>query len=246
MLLSIRESDIKCKRRRQEIIYVSLGYERVRIMEITYLGHSSFKIRGKNAVVVTDPYREDMVGLKFPKHLSCDIVCVSHSHEDHSMVSTLEGTPFVVNGPGEYEVKGVGIVGIPVYHDTEKGAKRGKNTMYRLEVDGVAILHAGDLGHSLTDSDLEHVGSVDILLIPVGGFYTIDSREAAAIVHDIDPAIVIPMHFGRPELNQKAFGNLTPVSVFLKEMGKVGISPQAKLSVTKDKLPDEMQVIVLE
>lgn len=215
-------------------------------MDITYLGHSSFKIRGKRATLVTDPYLEDMVGLKFPRHQTCDIVTVSHAHEDHNAVGVLEGSPFVVNGPGEYEVKGVGIVGISTYHDGEKGAKRGKNTMYAIEIDGVTILHAGDLGHGLTDADLEHIGNVGILLIPVGGIYTIDPKQAAAIIHEIDPAIVIPMHFGRPELNQKVFANLFPVTIFLKEMGKQEVAPQSKMSITKDKLPDELQVVLLE
>lgn len=215
-------------------------------MDITYLGHASFKIRGKGATVVTDPFSEEMIGLKFTKHTAADIVTVSHEHEDHNAVSLVEGQPFLIRGPGEYEVKGVGVVGIQTFHDADRGSKRGKNTMYRIEIDGVTIVHAGDLGHMLTDDDLEHVGSVSILLIPVGGFYTIDAKQAASLVHEIDPSIVIPMHYGRPELNQKAFGHLAPVSVFLNEMGKQSVLPQARLSTTKDKLPEEMQVVVLQ
>lgn len=214
-------------------------------MDITYLGHSSFKLRGRNVTVVHDPYSED-IGLKFPKHTASDIVTISHGHGDHNAVKNIEGTPFVINGPGEYEIAGVSIVGIPTYHDNEKGNKRGKNTIYRIEIDGISIVHLGDLGHVLSSEEIEELDGVDILLVPVGGTYTINAEEASAIVNEVEPAIVIPMHYNREGLNQKTFGTLTPVSVFLKEMGKEGITPQPKLSVTKDKLPEEMQVIVLQ
>ncbi len=215
-------------------------------MDITYLGHASFKLRGKGATVVTDPYDAAMVGLKFPKHTEADIVTVSHTHEDHNAVAQIEGSPFVVNGPGEYEIKGVGIVGIPVYHDEEKGAKRGKNTVYHIVIDGVNIVHMGDIGHTLSSLQIESLGEVDVLLIPVGGVYTIDAAKAVAIIHEVEPNVVVPMHFGRPELNQKTFGELLPVSAFLKEIGKEAVQPQNKLSLTKDKIPEEMQVVVLE
>lgn len=215
-------------------------------MDITPLGHSSFKLRGKAAAVITDPYDSDMVGLKFPKHTTADIVTVSHNHQDHDFLSALEGTPKVVRGPGEYEIAGVGIVGIGVYHDNEKGASRGKNTIYRIEIDGVIVVHLGDLGHTLSSTEVESLDGVNVLLVPVGGFYTIDAEAAAALVHEIEPHIVVPMHYNRPGLSQKSFGNLSLVSAFLKEMGKEDLSPQPKLSVTKDKLPEELQVVVLQ
>lgn len=215
-------------------------------MDITYLGHSSFKIRGKNAIVVTDPFASEEVGLKFPKHIEADIVTVSHGHGDHNATSAVEGTPHVVAGPGEYEIKGVGVVGVSVYHDDEKGTKRGRNTIYRIEIDGVSIVHLGDLGHVLSSAQVDELDGVNILLVPVGGVYTITPQQAAQVIADIDPAIVIPMHYGRPELNQKAFGELSPLAVFLKEMGKEGLTPVPKLAITKDKLPAEMQLVVLE
>lgn len=214
-------------------------------MEITYLGHSSFRIRGKNATVVTDPYDGAIVGMKFPKHVAADIVTVSHDHGDHNAVSEIEGSPFVVNGAGEYEVKGVGVVGLSAFHDDEKGAKRGRNTLYRIEIDGIAIVHLGDLGHTLSTKEIDELDGVSILLVPVGGVYTIDATQAVAVVNEIEPSIVIPMHYGRPELDQKSFGGLSPVAAFLKEIGK-DVTPQAKLTLTKDKLPAEMQVVVLE
>lgn len=214
-------------------------------MDITYLGHSSFRIRGKSASIVTDPYESAVLGIAYPKHVSCDIVTVSHNHADHNATKILEGSPFVVNGPGEYEIKGVGIVGISVFHDNEGGVKRGQNTVYRIEIDGMSVVHLGDLGHTLTDSQVESLGVVDILFVPVGGVYTINAQEAANVVHEVEPSMVIPMHFGRSDLDQKAFGQLQPLSVFLKEMGSPESSGQPKLVITKDKLPEELQVIVL-
>lgn len=213
-------------------------------MDITYLGHSSFKLRGKQASIVTDPFGS-MVGLPFPKHTTADIVTISHDHEDHNAPGAVEGNPFVVAGPGEYEIKGVGIVGVGVFHDDSSGAKRGKNTIYRIELDGISIVHLGDLGHELTSAQVDNLDGVDILLVPVGGVYTIDAAMAAKVVGEIEPAMVIPMHYNRPGLDQKTFGGLSGVDVFLKEMGKADITAQAKFSITEDKLPEEMQVVVL-
>ena len=214
-------------------------------MDITYIGHSSFKIRGKHVTIITDPFNENAVGLKFPKNLTADIVTVSHDHDDHNFSSQIGGNPYVIGGPGEYEVKGISIYGIRAFHDTQKGAERGKNTMYRMEIDGMTVLHAGDLGHEPSDDMLEEMGNVNVLLIPVGGFYTIDAKTAAAVVHEIEPSVVIPMHFNRPELKKEVFSKLSGLDAFLKEIGKSDILPQAKLTVTKDKLPAEMQVVVL-
>ena len=205
-------------------------------MDITYLGHSSFKLRGKTSVVVTDPYDPTVVGLKFPKHTTADIVTGSHDHQDHNAVGELEGESFVVNGPGEYEIKGVGIVGLSV----------DKNTVYRIEIDGVSVVHLGDVGHVLTADQVDSLDGVDVLIVPVGGVYTVDAAGAAQIVHEVEPSIVIPMHYGRPELNQKTLGGLAPVAAFLKEMGKEGVQSQPKLVITKEKIPEEMQVVVLE
>src|SRR3989344_2417944 len=143
-------------------------------MDITYLGHSSFKLRGKGSIVVTDPFGP-VVGLPFPKHTTADIVTVSHDHEDHNAADLVEGNPFVVRGPGEYEIKGVGVVGLGVFHDDAGGTKRGKNTIYRIELDGISIVHLGDLGHELSSAQVDSLDGVDILLVPVGGVYTIDA-----------------------------------------------------------------------
>ncbi len=214
-------------------------------MDITPLGLSSFKIRGKNATIVVDPFDSGFVGLKFPKKVEADIVTVSHDHKDHNAASQVEGTPFVVHGPGEYEIKGVSVIGVSSFHDSEKGEKRGHNTIFRIEVDGVAILHLGDLGHALSSEEVESLDGVDVLMIPVGGTATIDAQTAATIVKELEPSIVIPMHYAVSGLSSN-FPALTPVSAFLKEMGIESIPPLPKLAVSKDKLPEQMQVVVLE
>ncbi len=215
-------------------------------MDIIPLGHASFKIRGKHTSIVTDPYDSEMVGLKFPKHTAADIVTVSHAHQDHNATNQIEGSPFIITGPGEYEIKGVAVIGFPSFHDTESGKARGGNTIYRMEIDGVVVAHLGDLGHVLLSEQVDNLDGVDILLIPVGGFYTIDAKQASEVITEIEPKIVIPMHYGRKDLNQKMFSELTPLSTFLKEMGKEGVIPQARLTILRDKLPSELQVVVLE
>lgn len=214
-------------------------------MDITYLGHSSFKLRGKSATLVTDPFNPEMLGLKFPV-VAADIVTISHNHADHNYFTAVGGVPVIVSGPGEYEVKGVNIIGVSTYHDNSNGRERGKNTVYRINMDGISLVHCGDLGHKLSDKDKEIFSGCDVLMIPVGGFYTITVKDASEIVTQLEPGIVIPMHYKLPSTKQKIGENLAEVGVFLKEMGKEGIQSQPKLNITKDKLPPEMTVVVLE
>lgn len=214
-------------------------------MEITHLGHSSFKLKGKSAVVVTDPFDPQMVGIKFPK-TEADIITISHNHADHNFQQAVEGIPVVLSGPGEYEVKGVKILGISVFHDNSNGSERGKNTVYRISIDGITIVHCGDLGHKFNDIQLEMLNGANILLLPTGGFYTIDAQVACEVVSQMNPNIIIPMHYNSPNLNQENFGKLAGVDAFLKQMGKEGLIPQPKLVITKDKLSEEPMVVVLE
>lgn len=215
-------------------------------MEITYLGHSSFKLKGKKTTVITDPFLPASVGLKFPK-AEADIVTVSHAHEDHSATDQVSGSPFIISGPGEYEVLGVSIIGIPSYHDANQGKERGKNTIFTIEIDGIHIVHLGDIGSMLTDKEIEQIGNVNILLIPVGGVYTITAKQASELVPEMDPNIVIPMHYGRPELKPDVYSGLETSDAFLKILGGTeGTVKQPKLVITKDKLPEQLQVIVLE
>lgn len=214
-------------------------------MEITYLGHSCFKLRGRIATLITDPFDPEMTGRKFPKTES-DIVTVSHHHQDHNYTKGVEGDNVIVDGVGEYEIKGVSIVGVATYHDNSKGSERGKNTVYKIVMDGIAIVHCGDLGHKLEDSQKEILAGCDVLLVPVGGTYTINHEQAAEIVSQLEPSIVIPMHYKSTSMKKEINDNLAEVQLFLKEMGKEGITPVNKLNITRDKLPVETTVIVLE
>ncbi len=209
-------------------------------MEITWLGHSCFKIRDKQGILITDPYSPDL-GYSLVKQVS-DIVTLSHQHPGHSFVQGISGNPKVVCGPGEYEISNMLIIGISTFHDNEKGAARGKNTVYIVEVNELSICHLGDLGHVLSDEHLEELGNVDVLLLPVGGGSTISAPVAAEVVRQLDPKIIIPMHYKTPAIKR----NLEPVNSFLQEIGIHDINPQAKLSVTKSNLPPAMQVILLE
>ena len=213
-------------------------------MEISYLGHSSFKIKGKEAVLVTDPFSKEATGINFPK-VEADIVTISHNHGDHNQSPEVLGSPFIISGPGEYEVRGVSVTGISSFHDTNGGAERGTNTIYLIEMDGLKICHLGDLGHKLSDRELQEISGVDILLIPVGGVYTIGPKEAVTIVSQIEPKIVIPMHYNTPDHSQEIFGKMATVHDFLQEIGENGES-LAKLSLSRDNLPAETKIVVLE
>ncbi len=211
-------------------------------MKITWHGQSCFKIITKDATIVTDPFGKD-IGLK-PPRFEADIVTVSHDHSDHNNTSALRGSPFIIDGPGEYELKGIAITGINSYHDAKEGKERGLNTIFVMEVEEMRICHLGDLGQKkLTDSQLEEVGEVDILMIPVGGVYTVDSEEAAAVINQIEPRIVIPMHYKVPGLNIK----LQEVDTFLKEMGGEKQVVE-QLTLKKKDLPkeEETQVMVMK
>jgi len=214
-------------------------------MEVTYLGHSSFKFRGKSVTVVTDPYDPEYVGLKYPK-TEADIVTVSHNHPDHNFISIVGGGPFVISQPGEYEIKGVSIFGFSSYHDDKQGAERGKNIIYLIEVDGFRICHLGDLGERLSAELIEEIGTADILCIPVGGKVTLGTNEAVELTAQIEPSIVLPMHFNLPGINQKIFGDLNPVDEFLSKMEVEDKTVLDKLSISKDKLPEETKVVILE
>jgi L-ascorbate metabolism protein UlaG (beta-lactamase superfamily) len=213
-------------------------------MDITYFGHSSFKLRGRTASVITDPFDPQDVGLKFAKQ-SADIVTVSHEHSDHNFVENVKDLKKVVNGPGEYEIMGVSIVGIQTYHDDEKGVIRGKNTVYVFEMDNMRICHLGDLGHKMDDKQMEEIGEIDVLLVPVGGKYTIDSTQALEIVRAIEPNITIPMHYQVPGLNADKYGELEAVDNFTNEIGMT-VERLPKLSIKKGELDVEKKVVVLE
>ena len=209
-------------------------------MDITWLGHSCFRLKGKQAAVITDPYPPE-VGYSLGKP-AAHIVTVSHDHHDHAYVQGIEGDPKVISGPGEYEVSEVLIIGISTFHDSEGGKKRGKNTVYLIDLDEISVCHLGDLGHGLAAEQVEEIDDVDVLLVPVGGVYTINAPMAAAVVRQLEPKVVIPMHYKTEALSFE----LEPVERFLREIGAKDVQPQAKLSITKSNLPSNTQVVLLD
>jgi L-ascorbate metabolism protein UlaG (beta-lactamase superfamily) len=221
------------------MLYLGLA-KRLEIMEISWLGHSCFRIRGSHATIITDPYPPSL-GYSLGKP-TARIVTVSHQHSGHSYVQGVGGGPRSVTGPGEYEISGVLIIGIATFHDREKGKKRGKNTVYLLDVDEIAVCHLGDLGHVLTAEQVEELGDVDVLLLPVGGVSTIDAPMAAEVVRQLEPKVVVPMHYKTEALSWE----LEPVERFLKEIGVEQVVSQPKLSFTKSSLPASTQVFLLD
>lgn len=216
-------------------------------MEITYLGHSSFKLKGKVGTVVTDPFNE-YVGFSFPS-TSADIVTISHDHPDHNQVDKVKGTarrdkPFVVTHPGEYEVGGISIFGTETYHDASQGAERGANTVYTILLDDIRICHLGDLGHELTETQISRIGPVDVLFCPVGGVFTINPAVAVKTIHALDPSYAIPMHYKTAEHKEEVFGELSNLAEFLNVYG-ADVTPAAKLNVEKDRLPEEVELATL-
>jgi L-ascorbate metabolism protein UlaG (beta-lactamase superfamily) len=208
-------------------------------MDITWLGHSCFRIRGSQLVVVTDPFPPDL-GYTLGK-ITADVITVSHQHPSHSYVQGIGAGARVVQGPGEYEINGGLIIGIPTFHDAEGGKTRGKNTVYLMEIDGISVCHLGDLGHVLTSSQVEEIGDVGVLLLPVGGVSTIDAAVAAEVIRQLEPKAVVPMHYKTPLIKRE----LDPVEKFLKVMGAGPIEPRPKLSVTKSNLPLSTQIFLL-
>jgi len=216
-------------------------------MTINWYGHSCFRIanQGGHLIVITDPF-DKKIGLN-PPRCSADIVTVSHNHDDHNNIKTISGTsndgekPFIVNSPGEYEIKGISIVGCPSSH----GEKiKETNVIYLIEMDKIRICHLGDLNQDkLEDGQLEKIGGVDILMIPVGGKNTIGAKRASRIVNQVEPSIVIPIHYKLPGLKM----DLNEVKGFLKEMGLNGIPVVDKLTLKKkDLIGKEMEVVVMK
>ncbi len=208
-------------------------------MEVQYLGHSSFRLKGKEGVVVTDPYSRS-VGFAFPA-AKADVVTVSHQHEDHNnvlAVKPMKEKVFRIENAGEYDVGGVTVYGFSLWHDEEEGAQRGRNIAYSIFIDDVHILHLGDLGHPLTEKQLEDFSNVDILLCPVGGEYTIDPQQAVDTIIAIEPRIVIPMHYRTSEHDEKTFGNLATLEEFLSKASKT-VTAQEKLVYNATKASEE-------
>jgi len=216
-------------------------------MNIIWHGQSFFEIittpqKNSQIRIAIDPFSEE-IGLRFPK-VEADILLVTHSHQDHNNIKSIKGDPFLISNSGEYEIKDVFIQGIFSWHDNKEGKERGINTIYTIESEEIKICHLGDLGQGeLTSQQLEAIGEVDILMIPIGGGYTISAKEAIDIMSQIEPKIVIPMHYALPKLKIKLEG----LDKFLKTLGIKDVQPLSKLAIKKKDISEqEAKIIVLE
>jgi len=213
-------------------------------MTISWYGHSCFKItnQGGHLTIITDPFDKG-IGL-IPPRGNADIVTVSHDHYDHNNVKAISGNPFIINNPGEYEIKGIRIVGCSSFHDKKQGQERGLNTIYLIEIDKIRICHLGDFGQErLADEQLETIGQVDILIIPIGGTFTLNAQEAIKVTEQLEPHLIVPMHYKLAGLKI----DLATLEEFLKELGLNKKPAVDKLTVKKkDLIGKDMEVAVMK
>ena len=208
-------------------------------MTITWFGQSCFRIEAKEGSMLIDPFSPD-IGLKPPK-IKDDLVLVSHNHYDHNNVEDAPAETFIIKNPGEYEKNGIAVLGIHSYHDKTEGKERGPNTIYVIKAEDMTVCHLGDLGQEkLDEKQVEEIGDVDILMIPVGGSYTINYKEALEVISQIEPKIVIPMHYKVKDLNIE----IESADKFVKELG---LTPEKvdKFKIVKKNLPDEEEKLVM-
>ncbi len=209
-------------------------------MDMTWLGHACFRMRGREGIVLTDP-PDPKSGHAIPR-TEAGLVTMSHEHEGHASLRSVAGEPVVLRGPGEYEVHEVLVTGVGTFHDDEKGALRGRNTVFTIRLDDLVICHLGDLGHALPASDLEKLGDVDIALVPISGpDINLSAALAAEIVHQLEPKVVVPMSYD-PDDKKKD----TPFQRLLHELGVKELVPVPKLSIARSALPENLQVVAID
>ena len=217
--------------------------------DIQYLGHSCFRLRGRDGIVLTDPF-DRSTGMDIGRP-TAHIVTVSHAHADHAntaAVKPMRDDLFVIDGPGDYEVSNILVSGVRTFHDSKKGAELGRNTVYVIHVDDVVFCHLGDLGHELTTQQLDEIGSVDVLFIPVGGGETISPATATSVISQIEPKIVVPMHYAL-DGQQTFMSDLAPLDKFTHELGLKDVVAEEKLTVTANNLPaegEETRVVIMK
>jgi L-ascorbate metabolism protein UlaG (beta-lactamase superfamily) len=219
-------------------------------MEITYLGHACFKLKNKDGLtVIMDPFKTEDTGLPFVKDVA-DIVTISHNHDDHNNLEAITGpvsrpATFVIDKEGEYEIGGVEITAAKTFHDKTEGADRGKNLIINLRMDGLNLLHLGDLGHKLTDGQIEKIGSVDVMMVSVGGVTSLENDEVMDLIKDIQPSYVIPMHY-KVEGMKEAWNIKHTLQEFLdKNKFVVAGEPVHKIKVDEGTLPDDTQILIM-
>lgn len=206
-------------------------------MKITWLGHACFLMETDDIRIITDPY-DDTIGYPLPG-VSCDLVTTSHNHRDHGAVDRVPGTFKVMTGPVE-KFGSLTVRTVETFHDQDKGRKRGKNLVHVFDFQDLKVCHLGDLGHQLDAQQVTAIGPVDILMVPVGGVYTITAAEAVKVVESLNPHITIPMHYKTPYLNFE----LAPVEDFLQYYNSVVKLPF--LEVNKESIGSYPPVVVLD
>jgi len=215
-------------------------------MKVKFLGHAAFLITSdKGTKIITDPYEPGGFGgaIGYGKITeAADIAVVSHDHGDHGYVAGLSGNPEIVKKSGSQEAKGIAFKGVPVYHDASKGGERGSNIMFCFDVDGVRVCHAGDLGHPLSAEEIAELGPIDVLMLPVGGFFTIDAAVASDIVNALKPRIVIPMHYK----TEKCGFPIAGVDQFLAGKSNVKNTNASEVEISKGQLPVSTEIVVLK
>lgn len=213
-------------------------------MKVKWLGHACFLITSDSGLrIITDPYIQGS-GLNYsPIDESADIVTVSHDHFDHNNVSAVKGNPEVVKGGGTKTVKGAQFKGVATYHDEAKGSQRGNNVVLCFSIDGISVCHLGDLGHRLSKEEIAQIGIVDILLVPVGGFFTIDAKVASQICEDLKPKVIIPMHFKTPKCDDFP---ISPVDDFLAGKPNVKRLNSSEANFKASELPKTTEIVVLQ
>ncbi|MCE9646890.1 MAG: MBL fold metallo-hydrolase [Chloroflexi bacterium] len=211
-------------------------------MEITWYGHSCFRLTERNFVtVVTDPYDHKKAGYE-PLKLKAEIVTISHDAPGHNNNDAVKGTTHVLTGPGEFEIGGVFITAVQTDSVAKKAKDNVRNTIYVFDYDGITVAHLGDLQKIPTQSEVELLGSVNVALVPVGGGTSLNAAKAAEVVSMLEPNLVIPMHYSTPDSKL----NLDALGKFIKEMGLSKPEAQPSLKVSRSSLPEETHVVVLD
>ncbi len=215
-------------------------------MNIQWYGHAAFKITTERGTrIIVDPYQSGFSGGALSYRTiddEADIVITSHNHGDHNYIDSIRGKYDHIKKQGTYEFKGVKIETLPTFHDTSSGKERGDNLLSVISTDGIKILHMGDLGHELDQKQLSKIGKVDVLLLPVGGFYTIDAQTATKVMNDIKPVVTIPMHYR----TDKCSFPITTVAEFTRGKKNVRVLPTSDVQITAETLPKEPEIIVLQ
>ncbi|MBV8715181.1 MAG: MBL fold metallo-hydrolase [Chloroflexi bacterium] len=212
-------------------------------MDLSWLGHACFRLRGRDVTILTDPYEGNGWGYP-PLATSANVVTVSNDHPHHAGLSAVEGKPHVLRGPGEYEIGGVLIWGVRTSRPA--GAQlTTKNTAFIIQIEELTVCHLGDLAAApLSDDELTHIKDADILLIPVGGHCTVNAQQAAGVVAQVEPKLIVPMHYATDET--RGHLDLDDVSRFCKELGATEAAPRNRVSVTPTSLPNEPTVMLME